>query len=1034
MTYISKQDKERILDASNGKLLEVIRKYVSLKKKGAAYKGTCPKCGKEFEYNDGKKIFKCFHCDFKGNSPVSWYTSQGKSYVEALQILAQNFNVFIEEKQPVAVKKQPVKSTPMPVKEKIESIPAPGAKHDKSYCHKMLKESGLTFDDVMANVTSVSENKTVTFSHTFKSGTIDSRNNIVKGDDVIIEYYDLEGNPVKFDQVYKGKSTGRIMEYFRVRWQFPDEHLDAKGKPTKYKSPAGSGSFIYIPQRIRDLYKSRTKIKRLFIQEGEKKSEKACKHDVPSVAISGIQNLGRGGVLHEDLVKLIVACQVEELVMLYDADWQDISNNLTLNDFADQRPKNFFNAAKNFKEYCIQLKNSRGIYLEIYIGNVIKNDNGDKGIDDLLANTLKGKESELVKDIDFLINERSLKGNFLQLHKITTWPDAKLYELWNLHNAEAFAMFHKEKLKLLPEFRIGKYRWRFNEQGKIESAQPIEEDEKYWEEIHKEDRQGNERIEYRFRYERCFNFLQNRGFWRLRKPDGDYEYIRVEHPVLTTLKSHEEIRDFVKDFTREINKEEVLEMLHRGGPQFLGPEKLSNLFFYTPQLEEPRRDKQLFYFKEFYWDISADEIKENKYSSITHQIWKDQINEISASRTPRLIYVEQNENGIFDYSISEVGEKSHFLKFLINSSNFTWRKEKNGAKIVESSEGLEESQVITKAEIRENKGHLISKLCAIGYMLMTAKDRSVSKAVVAMDGKQSEVGKSNGRSGKSLVGEMLKNIIPTIYINGKHKDIEGDNFLWDEMTVKTKAVFIDDVRTNFPFEFLFANITGDWAVNYKGNRRATFPFSQSPKIYLTTNHALNGEGSSFADRQWKIAFSDYYNDNHKPIDDFGVLFFDEWDFEQWNLLWNLLAECIQLYLQFGVVQAPMERIEARQLRQMISEPFLMWADEYFSNTEKIGKRIARKEMQDAFKEHSPEQWRFYSTTLFKTRLKKYCELREYQFNPHRYDSETGICLFLDKDGNAIEDDKSGGIEYFTIGTPGQNAKYDSGDPFGDKPL
>lgn len=35
-------------------------------------------------------------------------------------------------------------------------------------------------------------------------------------------------------------------------------------------------------------------------------------------------------------------------------------------------------------------------------------------------------------------------------------------------------------------------------------------------------------------------------------------------------------------------------------------------------------------------------------------------------------------------------------------------------------------------------------------MLMEAKDSNVARAVIGMDGKQSEVGESNGRSGKSL--------------------------------------------------------------------------------------------------------------------------------------------------------------------------------------------------------------------------------------------------------------------------------------------
>jgi hypothetical protein len=286
-----------------------------------------------------------------------------------------------------------------------------------------------------------------------------------------------------------------------------------------------------------------------------------------------------------------------------------------------------------------------------------------------------------------------------------------------------------------------------------------------------------------------------------------------------------------------------------------------------------------------------------------------------------------------------------------------------------------------------------------------------------MDGKQSEVGLSNGRSGKSIIGEMLKNVLPTISINGKHRDIDKDNFLWDELTEKTKIVFIDDVRTNFPFEFLFANITGDWSVNYKGDRRATLSFYESPKIYITTNHALNGEGASFNDRQYKIAFSDFYNDSHKPVDDFGVLFFDEWDFDQWNLMWNLLAECVQLYLRLGVVEAPSERIEQRQLRQSMGEDFLSWADEYFSDENRRNVRLVRREVYDKFLEYAPDQRKFTSASRFKSLIRKYCEWKGYIFNPHKYDALTGLCLFFDKDGRPVDDDKSGGIEYFMLGDP-----------------
>lgn len=139
---------------------------------------------------------------------------------------------------------------------------------------------------------------------------------------------------------------------------------------------------------------------------------------------------------------------------------------------------------------------------------------------------------------------------------------------------------------------------------------------------------------------------------------------------------------------------------------------------------------------------------------------------------------------------------------------------------------------MTPEEENENHIHLLSKLCAIGYMLMEAKDSNVARAVIGMDGKQSEVGESNGRSGKSLIGELMRNVMPIAYIPGKNSDIFKDQFVWNDVMEKTKLVFIDDVLQNFNFEFLFPNITGDWSVNYKGGRRITLSFSQSPKSIL----------------------------------------------------------------------------------------------------------------------------------------------------------------------------------------------------------
>lgn len=986
-------DKDRIIAGTKDKLYELISDFTNLRKSGISYIGKCPECGDEkgLTVTPSKPIFNCFKCgQITGNSPISYLMlAEKKSFPEALEYLATKFSIYTDEPKPT--KKIVLKTEP---------------EKQKSYCERMLIESGLCEKDVQASITVKDENKTVLTSRVFKAGTVNNFFEIVSGDDVIIEYYDLDGLPIRYaEKNGKGRLTGKMKEFFRIRYQYPSEHLDKNGKATKYKSPWGSGNFLFIPEKIRDMYRKGEHIDRLFLQEGEKKAEKACKHGIWSVGLSGINNLGSDGKLPEDLIRIIHKLKVKEVILLFDADFDEISSDIKINDSVDKRPRNFFYAARNFKEYMRTLMN-RQLYVETYVGNISKNEKGDKGIDDLLSNTLKGKEADLLADINYLIYEKNLTGKFIKLNKVTTWTDNKLEEIWNLNNPQNFANKHKALLKHLPEFRIGKHKWRFNDTGEIESAQPIESDEQFWQEIIGTDKHGNVKITYKFRYENNLNFLRNRGFGRYRQLNGVSQFIHITPPTVRIVE-HTEIRDYMKSFLRDLRYMEVLELLHTGGKQYVGPDNLSDMHFLQPTFETPKRDTQLFYFNSTCWEITEKEVKELDYTAVQYQIWSDQRQDFKAKKLEKPLIEVRRENGKFSYQISDSGEACHILTFLQNTSNFTWRKAK-------------QNQPIEPEEAYEDIQHLVAKLASIGYMLMSCKDRSVSRAVVAMDGRQSEVGQSNGRSGKSIVGELFKQVLPTTYIDGKKKDIEGDNFLWDGVTEKTKAVFMDDVRTNFGLEFLFANITGDWQVNNKGGGRMTIPFQQSPKLYITTNHALNGSGSSFIDRQWLIAFSDYYNDQHKPIDDFGCLFFDEWEFEQWNLLWNLLADCVQIYLRFGVVQSPSDRIETRQLRQMMGENFLGWADEYFSGDDKINTRLPKKDIYDSFMLYAPDQRKFCNPSNFKSKIKSFCTWKGYIFNPSRFDPVTGLPMFFDKDGRPDSDDKSNGTEYFTIGV--SNAK------------
>ena len=182
----------------------------------------------------------------------------------------------------------------------------------------------------------------------------------------------------------------------------------------------------------------------------------------------------------------------------------------------------------------------------------------------------------------------------------------------------------------------------------------------------------------------------------------------------------------------------------------------------------------------------------------------------------------------------------------------------------------------------------------------------------------------------------------------------------------------------------------------------TIPQDLTPKIYLTTNNAINGEGNSYERRQLLIAFSGFYNKDHVPVDDYGVEFFDEWDSDQCNLFYNFAAECLMVYFKFPIVHAPEKQLQMRRFRQYMGEDFLAWADMYYSEQRggigNLNREIPRKDISDDFFESNPRQRRYTTTTLFKKKIISYCKYRNLEFNPKQK-------------GN---NHKTGGIEYFTV--------------------
>lgn len=168
---------------------------------------------------------------------------------------------------------------------------------------------------------------------------------------MLIFYYDLDGNPMKFTPKNRPNASQRVLA--RVRWSNPDIHIDSTGKPIKYQSMKGAPVAFYIPQRIRDMYRKSEPIDTLIIQEGEKKAEKACKEGIPSIGIQGIFNIGsKEDGIPKELQYIVSKCAVRNVVLLFDSDWDHLHRDIKPGDSIDQRPNQFSRPRSSSSSSC----------------------------------------------------------------------------------------------------------------------------------------------------------------------------------------------------------------------------------------------------------------------------------------------------------------------------------------------------------------------------------------------------------------------------------------------------------------------------------------------------------------------------------------------------------------------------------------------------------------------------------------------------------------------------------------------------------
>lgn len=504
----------------------------------------------------------------------------------------------------------------------------------------------------------------------------------------------------------------------------------------------------------------------------------------------------------------------------------------------------------------------------------------------------------------------------------------------------------------------------------FENALPF----KFWDEKPKFKKDGTfTHTDYEFNNVQAYNFLGHNGYVRYREdPDReDYLFVKHSNGVVNQISSNDVkmfIHTFLIDKMADIRLRNSMYKTNQ-----LNDTSLSNLPFKKFEFKAHDKEYQYSFFGNKTLKISANKIEEIKFDDLEISVWKDKVLKHDISILHPMFEVSQNKDTDV-YSLKIVNKESEFFQYIINTSRVHWEQENK-------PEGLDNMQK------KDHELHIINKMYCIGYLLHQYKDSSKPWAVFAMDNKISEDGESNGGSGKSILFNLaIRKMLRSFYVSGRNKKIVDNPHIFEGVSVDTDYIVVDDCDRYLRFDYFFNLITGDFPVNPKGKTPYVIDFESSPKLAFTSNYTPDKSDGSTQRRILYTVFSDWYHDNtneeyestRTPKDDFKGSLFKDWDQQQWNLFYNFMIQCIQLYMKLPKFNPPMDNITKRNLLQQMGDAFKSWADMYIAQN--LNVEIDRSEAYDHFILNTKlTKWTIHR---FIKSVKSYCVYENLTYNPH----------------------------------------------------
>ena len=276
----------------------------------------------------------------------------------------------------------------------------------------------------------------------------------------------------------------------------------------------------------------------------------------------------------------------------------------------------------------------------------------------------------------------------------------------------------------------------------------------------------------------------------------------------------------------------------------------------------------------------------------------------------------------------------------------------------------------------------------IGYCLHNYRSHANTRAVIINDETVSE--NPEGGSGKTLFALALRELRNLVIKDGKSFSAKK-SFGWSDIDETVDLVLIDETGKDFSFEDLFSVITLGIPVERKNRDGYYLPIEKSPLFIITSNNIVAGYSGSFKRRQYNVDIHQYFNAKWTPKDEFGHLFFSDWDKEEWAKFDLFMASCIQFYLANGVIEPPEIDQKKKDSIRATNSIFVEWLEEIIDELNGFNSTTI---IHSRFLEETGQVKRDISIKKFINFLKKYCEIYHYSFIEERSSTVRGFKIII----------------------------------------